>query len=239
MIRLAQRALGALGFKVIRPGSPRHATMAGALKRCGLRGVRPASVIDVGASDGRWSRLAETVWPDARFLLVEADCRHQEALSRALRSRPAWRVALQAAGDIDGTGYLSDSDIYGGCVSDTPPSIPATQVSMARLDTLAANHELQPPFCIKLDTHGFERQILDGAGSLLPKTSLMVIEAYNFRLEPHAMLFHELCAFLDTRGFRCIDVCDPLYRPGDHAWWQCDLFFVKATDSAFERNTYR
>ena len=44
-----------------------------ALARIAARDTEIRTVIDVGASDGRWSLQAEPVWPDARFHLVEAN----------------------------------------------------------------------------------------------------------------------------------------------------------------------
>jgi hypothetical protein len=47
-----------------------------------------------------------------------------------------------------------------------------------------------------------------------------------------------MCAHLAARGFRCIDLCDPLYRARDGALWQMDLFFVPDSDPAFESSSY-
>jgi hypothetical protein len=42
-----------------------------------------------------------------------------------------------------------------------------------------------------------------------------------------------MVAHMRGLGFRCIDICDPLYRPGDGALWQMHLFFIRADHPLF------
>jgi hypothetical protein len=51
-------------------------------------------------------------------------------------------------------------------------------------------------------------------------------------------LFPELCLYLAERGFRCLDMFDPLYRPKDEALWQMDLVFARADRPEFQYNSY-
>ena len=122
--------------------------------------------------------------------------------------------------------------------SETPVARNCIVVPVRTLDGLAAERSLQGPFALKLDTHGFEVPILEGARELLKQSELLIVECYNFRLTEHSLLAHEMCAYLGERGFRCIDLCDPLYRERDGALWQMDLFFVPGSNPAFESNAY-
>ena len=61
---------------------------------------------------------------------------------------------------------------------------------------------------------------------MFPETNLFVIEAYTFPLPPDEVPFHELCGLMAARGFRAIDLSEPLWRSKDGALWQFDLFFV-------------
>ena len=110
---------------------------------------------------------------------------------------------------------------------------------MTSLSEAVKAHACKPPYFIKLDTHGFEKSILDGAAELLPETCALVVEAYNFRISDECLLFWELCAYLDNNGFRVVDVVDITHRRYDNTFWQCDLFFISSKWVGFTYNNYR
>lgn len=225
-----------LGYEVMpRAFSP---TMDGALARASRR-VEVRTVIDVGASDGRWSRGAMRHFPGARYLLVEAqEATHGEALKAWQATEPRVDLVLAAAGDREGGITFDTSDAFGGGVVIGPVGKGGTVLPMTTIDAEVARRSLPPPFLLKLDTHGFEVPILDGARRTLEQTGLIVVEAYNFDLGPGALRFHDLCRLLEQRGFRCVDLADPMWRPRDGALWQLDLLFVPATRPEFASNTY-
>jgi hypothetical protein len=67
-----------------------------------------------------------------------------------------------------------------------------------------------------------------GASASLAGTAAIIVETYVRQTQPQALLFHELCAWLALRGFRCIDVVDILRRPVDDSLWQMDMVFVRS-----------
>jgi FkbM family methyltransferase len=213
------------------------ATMEAALARCAARGPDVHTVIDVGASDGRWARAARRILPAAHYFMVEARQEHEPGLARTAAD-PGFSYQICAAGNRDGQVYFDATELFGGQASDTPYEKNGIVVTVRTLDGLAAERALQGPFAIKLDTHGYEVPILEGAREILKHSRLLIIECYNFRLTPQSLLAHEMCAYLAERGFRCIDLCDPLYRARDGALWQMDLFFAPAADAVFASSTY-
>jgi hypothetical protein len=110
---------------------------------------------------------------------------------------------------------------------------------MASVDTLVRQRNLGGPFLLKLDTHGFEVPILEGAHETLTQSSMLIIEAYNFTLRPGCLRFYELCPYLEARGFRCVDVFDVSVRPLDNAFWQMDMVFLPSTHPVFSSDGYR
>lgn len=211
-----------------------------ALARIEARGLEVGTVLDVGASDGSWSLKARPCWPQARYHLVEAFSHWRETLEALCAAEPAFSHVIAAAGAGNGEiWFTNDPEApYGGEVCRQPGegcwSVP--QVSLA---AEVARLALPGPYLIKLDTHGFERSILEGAGPILDQTSLVVIETYVFHINPDAMLFHEMCAYMAERGFRVIDMAEPLWREHDQALWQVDLFFVRADRPEFRHSGYR
>lgn len=208
-----------------------------ALARSRQRIDRLANIIDVGASNGSWSLQARTHFPEAGCLLVEAQSAHEPALARLKREK-GFDYLIAAAGDQDGESYFDAGDLFGGVASHDPLPGTCIRVPMVKIDSLVKSRGLTGPFLLKLDTHGFEVPILEGASDVLAQTALLVVEVYNFRVAPDSLRFHEMCAYLEGRGFRCVDLCDPLYRKIDGAFWQMDLFFAPTNSAEFTSNRY-
>ena len=109
---------------------------------------------------------------------------------------------------------------------------------MSTIDTEVGRLGLSGPFLIKLDTHGFEVPILEGASTTLVRTEALLIEAYNFPIHPDALMFADLCHWLGDRGFRPFDLVDVMRRPVDRALWQFDMVFLRAESPEFGSNRY-
>jgi FkbM family methyltransferase len=195
------------------------------------------TIIDVGASNGCWTRLALKAWPNAQYLLVEAQPGpHEQELARLATENPQVQYVIAAAGPQDGTIFFDGSDPFGGVASEA--FLDGISVPVVALDNEIRTRKLRGPFLLKLDTHGFEVPILRGASRILAESSLLVIESYNFDISPECLRFPQFCRHLEDIGFRCIDICDVLRRPGDGCLWQFDMFFAPKTRSEFGQNTY-
>ena len=210
---------------------------ADALRRLKARGLQISCILDVGASDGRWSRGIESLWPDARFHLIEANTVHEPALRRLCARNGNYSFARAAAAEAVGEIYFDARDRHGGLASqqrrDGMISLPATSLAH-EVDAQG----LKPPYLIKLDTHGYEVPILKGAEPLFGDTAALVIEVYNFTQGPEALRFWEMCRHLEERGFRVIDITEPAWRPHDEAFWQADFVFLKADARQFGSESY-
>ena len=208
-------------------------------RRLQTRGIKVNSVFDVGASNGSWSIDACKYWPDARYHLIEANSLHEKALKTLCGENQRFSYVLAAASDAPGTIYFDDSDPFGGLAAKANESKPNAHAMRAvTLDEEAKTRALKPPYLVKLDTHGFEVPILNGAIDTLKNSNLVVIEAYNFQIESESLKFYQMCQFMDDRGFAVIDISEPLWREKDKAFWQMDLFFVPKTRPEFSYNRY-
>lgn len=234
--RMANRLLAPAGLHLQR--RERVFDMDGLLARAAARGVAPGTVIDIGASDGIWSLRAHRHFPRSRFLLFEPLAERQAALDR-LHTKHGFEIVAAAAGAQSGSiSFAVEAELDGSGVAQ-PGESGTRQVALATIDASVEKRQLPGPYCLKLDTHGYELPVLAGATSVLAQTELLIIEAYNFTLSPGCLRFHELCAWLETRGFRCCDLADPMRRPRDGALWQMDLAFAPARSPLFAQNGYR
>jgi FkbM family methyltransferase len=179
-------------------------------------------------------------FPRANYLLVEAQkAAHGAALAEFKAAHRNVDYVLCAAGDRNGEIQFDASEPLGGAASSTPFAKNNIVVPMATVDTLVRQRNLRGAFCLKLDTHGFEVPILEGARETLSQASMLIIEAYNFTLRPGCLRFYELCPYLEAHGFRCVDVFDVSVRPLDSAFWQMDMVFLPSTHPVFRSNQYR
>lgn len=213
-------------------------SLRAALRRCRMRGLHVGTIIDVGASDGRWSLEARDYFPHAFCLLFEAQEEHKKSLEKVKSKFSRFDYIIAAAGDRQGSIYFDARDLFGGLASYTPVGDHCRSVPMVTVDEEVIRRNLPPPYLLKLDTHGFELPILSGAKKTLDTCSLVIIEAYNFKLSDNCLRFHELCSFMEKNGFSCIDMVDPMHRPGDRALWQMDLLFVPSDNVVFSSNSY-
>jgi FkbM family methyltransferase len=238
------KALGPLGFTLARQhelASPMEDRwrMSAALRRASKLGVRPASIIDLGAAVGEWSQLAYSIFPCADYVLVEPLHERATALAAFCDRYPRMRHVAAAAGASQGqvifdvSNDLDGSGIYGGVSSNATRIVP-----LAAVDAIVESEGLLPPFLLKLDTHGYELPILAGASKTLAHTELIVVEVYNFSISPTAVPFWEICATLAARGFRPADICDLMARPRDDLFWQADILFLPTDHPSFRDSHY-
>jgi FkbM family methyltransferase len=214
-------------------------SLESALERIKVKDIKIETVIDVGASNGSWTKIVQQYFPKAFYYLIEANPYHLNSLEKFKLSSENIDFVLAAAGDINGEIYFDASDPFGGLASHISSQDANIKVPIVTIDSVCKLHDFQPPFLIKLDTHGFEIPIFEGASEILNKTNLVIVETYNFNVAENSLRFHKICEYLEDKGFRCIDICDPLFREKDLALWQFDLFFIRSDHPAFLSNSWK
>lgn len=226
-----------LGFEIRRTSSIRN-SMQKSLKWLKTNNFRINTVLDVGASDGRWSKDCMKYFPDINYVLYEPQPLHFVALD-LMKEKLGDRINIvkKAVGQNSGVTYFDVSTPYGGSIKNSG-SINTEEVILTTIDQNLNDIELNGPFLLKLDTHGFEIPILEGASKTLENCEILIIEAYNFNIEPDSVLFWQLCDYLQKKGFRPIDLVDIMYREFDNSLWQMDIIFIKSSWLGFRHITY-
>lgn len=214
-------------------------TMEAGIKRCRERGIEIGTVIDIGASDGRWSETFIKYFPEPYYLLIEAQQPHEKGLASFCRRHPNSEYLIAAAGNRYGEIYFEAEDLFGGVASEKPPAGKYIIIPSVTVDGEISKRSLQPPFAIKMDTHGYELPILEGCADCLKSTNLLIIEAYIFNLTGDTPRFYELCSYLDKKGFYPIDIADLTWREYDNSLWQMDLFFIRKERKEFTYSSFQ
>lgn len=147
----------------------RRSTLNGAIDAIAKRNHRIKTVIDVGASDGSWTALCMKKFPSCQYYLVEAQPVHEISLNAFCRKHPNANFILKAAGDKRCEVYFDAARPLGGQASYSPYEQNCIKVPMTTIDHEVSANSLEPPFLLKLDTHGFEVPILKGSEKRLEK----------------------------------------------------------------------
>jgi FkbM family methyltransferase len=210
------------------------------LRRARDAGVVLRQVVDVGASDGGWTRECLRVFPDARYLLVEPREVHAAALSALTSSRSNVRVWRGALGSRPGSLDLHvHGDQSSFLASDSFPTDTAERVEVRTLDSFLGTDLLQPPDLIKADVQGYELEVLRGAAHSLETAKLLLLEVSYRRMYRDLPLAHDVIAHAASAGFRICDVCTYAGRPSDGLLMQSDLLFAAEGSPVFADETWR
>jgi FkbM family methyltransferase len=230
--------LAPFGVNIVR-ASDAAFDMPLAIGRIATHQIPIGSVIDIGASDGKWSVNTMKTFPTASFLAIEALQERQDALEKLKQKHHNFDYFICVAGDNDGeqvTLNVSD-DLDGSTVNGTGGK--PRNITVKTIDAIVAEKQLQGPFLLKFDTHGYEIPILLGAKDTLPHTNAIVMEVYNFQIVDNSLRFHEMCTHMEELGFRCYDIAGPMLRLYDQAFWQMDILFARSDSKIFSYSEYK
>jgi FkbM family methyltransferase len=207
---------------------------SGALQRLADAGIRPTTVIDIGAALGDWSRHCARSFPQSRFVLVEP--LHEFAAAVQETAEALGGFAVQAAVgaeqgertinvhiDLVGSSLLRERE--GAAVDGTP-----RQINVTTIDDLVAAHELRAPFLIKLDVQGAELDALAGAH--------LALKSAFFSFFVDGSPFDEVIARMRSADFVVFDIENLARRPLDGALAQADVTFVRDDSSARAQHVY-
>jgi FkbM family methyltransferase len=213
--------------------------MMSGVQRIQKHGLTVNSIIDIGASDGSWSKGVMKYFPAASYLAIEPLQERQAALQRLRQKAVNFDFELCVAGETDVDSItLNVTDDLDGSTVEGDGGV-SRQVPGKSIDTLVLQKKLRGPFLLKFDTHGFEVPILKGAANTLADTNVVIMEVYNFQLTDRSLRFHEMCIYMEDLGFRCYDLVEPMLRAHDLAFWQMDLFFCRKDSNIFSHAQYK
>lgn len=242
LIKTINAVLSPLGAKIVRRnycGEPSIFAMAAMLERLASRGCPIKTIVDIGASDGKWSLMCMKYFPEASYLAVEPLVERQPALQRKKLAFPNFDYALCVAGAVDGQEVnLNVTADFDGSTVDDDSSASARTCVTRTIDSLLQERGMSGPYLLKFDTHGYEIPILSGAASTLAETTSVILETYNFEIASTAVRFPGMCAHMEKLGFRVADIADPMLRRRDDIFWQMDVLFLKADEDVFRYQRY-
>jgi FkbM family methyltransferase len=210
------------------PGYYAYPSLKESLKRLKLNGFDPRYAIDVGAFRGEWTQLWMALFPKSSVLMIEPQESKAPILSRLCEQySPSVCLRSVLAGATDGTRHTFHEMEEGSSVylERSNRSRSASTKETVTIDTLIRDSLHSAVDMLKLDTQGFELEILKGATSTLQRTSFVLLEASLIPINAGCPLISDVMSVMTGKRFRLFDICGQWRRP-DHILWQVDLLFV-------------
>lgn len=209
--RAIKHILRSIGLELHRfsPDSSKNARLMACLDHCGIN-----MVLDIGANEGQFGEELRAGGYTSGIVSFEpmADA-HSKLLLRS-RGDPKWQAAARVAiGANRGTIELNVSansvsssvlPMLAAHMNAAPESAYSARetVPLLALDEAAAPYITEVDhILLKIDTQGYEWQVLDGAPELLSRSRAVLIELSLVQLYQGQRLWLECVARLEAAGF--------------------------------------
>ena len=198
-------------------------------------------VIDIGANVGQFAEALLDYGYSGKIISFEPTFQAHQLISRKSAGIQNWTVAERCAlGDSDDTVTINVSknsvfssikNIRNQYAEQNKESqiVSSEVIKMFRLDTLIGKYfSLGEHLFLKIDTQGFEQEVLNGASELLKYVQGIKIEAPLLPIYEKANWdIKEMLNFFSHRGFRCISISEVSVNKKTGIVYEVDLILVK------------
>lgn len=196
------------------------------------------TVLDIGANVGQYSALLRAAGYRGRIISLEPLADAYERLSRRASGDDRWTTVNSAVGAEPGeleinvsansfsSSILPMSEAH---LSADPHSayVSTQKVPVTTVKDLVREHDVDPARCLlKVDTQGYEGEVLAGAGDLLGQFGALQLELSFVELYDGQKLYEELTSHVQSLGFTLWSI-DPGISASDGRLLQCDGLFLR------------
>ena len=172
-----------IGSKEKRLNQASRASMHGCLRQALQNGLRPETIIDVGAAKG--TPALYDVFPKARHILVEPLKEFIPYLDSLVGKLDKAEYIIAAAGTHQGSIVINvHPDLVGSSIykegEDSNVNGIERTVLVKTLNGICKEKGAEGPYLIKLDAQGSELNVLRGAEEVLQETEFVILEVSLF-----------------------------------------------------------
>lgn len=202
--------------------------------------LRPRVLLDVGANVGQYALQARELGYEHLIVSFEALPDAHAKLKENARGDDKWVIAPCAA--LGGSAGTASINVAGNSQSSSllpmraehvnaaPDSryVGTVQVDVRRLDeqceTLVPGNT---PVFLKIDTQGYEREVLKGATRLLPRVAGLQLELSLVPLYDGCPMMMDMVTYVQQLGFELFNLSPTFKDPRTGRLLQADGFFVR------------
>lgn len=202
-----------------------------------LRGLNPATVVDIGANRGQFSLLCRELFPDASIYSFEPLTGPAGIIRSLFRSAENFQLFVSAIDEKSGAATMNvsrsdDSSSLLPITDQQTEMFPGTekvdteQVRVGVLSDYLETSDISGSALLKIDVQGYELNVLKGCGELLNQFEHCYVECSYRELYQGQALAPEIVKFMTDFGF---DVVGKFNTHTDKAGApiQCDILFHK------------
>lgn len=190
-------------------------------------GFTPKTVYDIGAYKGDFAKLVSNTWNEPTIYCFEV-------LESAIKDIEKIKVnaTIKIIPSLAGSQNLESIPFH---EAETASSIlsehfhqdfPVHNFPMTRLDTWSNKNGVYPDL-IKIDTQGYEYQVLMGCEDIIENVQVIIAELNFLDIHKDVILVSEIISYLKSKNFVPFDICELHRRPLDNVLWQVDFVFCK------------
>jgi FkbM family methyltransferase len=206
------RALAAAGYELIPIRNEANDRLAQLIRKNEV-----ATVLDVGANQGQYASRIRAAGFDGRMLSFEPGMKAFLMLKRNSRSDRRWSCYNVAIGRAETEAVLNVSansvsssilSLEAGHVAAAPESrkVAEDRVQVRTLDSILSPTNGYAPYWLKIDTQGYEQEVLLGATSVLEQTRLVQLEVSLRPLYVGQASYPEILELLSRSNFIVVDL---------------------------------
>ncbi|MBD2081309.1 FkbM family methyltransferase [Leptolyngbya sp. FACHB-17] len=175
-------------------------------------------VLDVGANEGQFGALLRRLGYQGKIISFEPVQQVFQTLTKQCQSHSSWTARNEALGDFDGYTKINvsafsqvSSILTATGIADTNYWKGNTQakIQVRRLDSLSDELELnQHQIFLKVDTQGFEENVLRGGKGMLQGQNIQMLEVELSMRSFYSgeKLFPEMLDYIRGLGFELISM---------------------------------
>ena len=201
-------------------------------------------LFDIGANTGQYATKLRNLGYKNRIISFEPLTTVFEILEKTAMKDGNWNVNNYALGDENGEGIINisghtDNSSILDMTSDYLESAPVVKyvghenIRIKKLDSIF-NSYVQPEnkVMIKIDTQGYEKNVIDGAIESLKKISIIQLEMSIVPLYKNEIPFMEMFNYIESKGFQLFSLENGSYNRKSGQLLQVDGIFVNKNDIA-------
>jgi FkbM family methyltransferase len=190
-------------------------------------GFEPRFILDIGAYEGEWSKKMSSIFPAAEIMMVEGQTEKAQILNEICKTTTKFTFETALLGATDDEVKFNKYETASSILKENNITNAVVETrTLKTLDSIVDQKTIEGPVLLKIDTQGYELEILKGAAHFLKKVDVVLLEVSMLNIYIDSPLVDEVIVFMKEKGFYLYDICSIIRRPLDGALYQSDFIFV-------------